>query len=40
MNLKRILYAPGWMPSIDVKHVGEAIFTLSLDGVIVGEEGM
>jgi hypothetical protein len=28
------------MPSIDVKHVGEAIFTLPLDGVIVRKKGM
>jgi hypothetical protein len=40
MNLKRILYAPWWMPSINVEYVCEAIFTLSLDGIIVGEKGM
>lgn len=40
VHLKRILYSPGWMASIDVQHIGEAIFALPLDGIIVGEKGM
>lgn len=35
---KRILYTPGRMASVDVEDVGEAVFTLALDGVIVGQE--
>jgi hypothetical protein len=37
---KRILYSPGWMASIDVQHIGEAIFTFSLDRIIIGKKGM
>jgi hypothetical protein len=40
LNLKRILYSPRWMASIDVEHIGEAIFTFSLDRIIVGKKGM
>jgi hypothetical protein len=28
------------MASIDVQHIGEAIFALPLDRIIVGEKGM
>lgn len=35
---KRILYTPGRMASVDVEDVGEAVFTLALDGVIIGQE--
>lgn len=38
MSVKRILYAPRWVPTIDIQHIREAILAHALDGVVVWQE--